>query len=75
MSATKPVNNLRDNAVRERDEVVSQMERIGRGLWDIVATTAVAADANPCEVTLASRLQTALGMYELWAAVVDGDQP
>ena len=57
------------------EDLESQVERIGRGLWDIVATTAVAADANPCEVTLASRLQTALGMYELWAAVVDGDQP
>jgi len=57
------------------EDLERMVERIGRGLWDIVATTAVAADANPAEVTLASRLQTALGMYELWAAVVDGDQP
>ena len=57
------------------EDLERMVERIGRGLWDIVATTAMAADANPGEVTLASRLQAVLGMYELWAAVVDGDQP
>lgn len=56
------------------EDLERMVERIGRGLWDVLATTAVAADANPCEVTLASRFQTALGMYEVWAAVVDGDQ-
>lgn len=57
------------------EDLERMVERIGRGLWDVLATTAVAADANPCEVTLLSRFQTALGMYEVWAAVVDGDQP
>jgi len=58
----------------EVEDLESQVERIGRGLWDVLATTAVAADANPGEITNLSRLQTALGMYELWCRVVDGDQ-
>lgn len=73
MSSTKALNNLRNTAERERDEVTSQLERIGAGLWQIAAATALAANSNPGELTLLSRAQTALGMYELWTAVVDGD--
>jgi hypothetical protein len=73
MSSTKGLNNLRATAEKERDEVTAQIERIGAGLWQILATTLTAAQTNPGELTLISRVQTAASMYETWAAVVDGD--
>jgi hypothetical protein len=72
MSDTKALNNLRDTAQRERDRATEQLERIGRGLWQILAATITAANAQPGEITLVSRVQTAASMYETWAAVVDG---
>jgi hypothetical protein len=73
MSSTKGLNNLRDNATRERDELASQIERIGKGLWQHLAGAIAASQAIPGELTLISRVQTAASMYETWVAVVDGD--
>ncbi|MFG3340570.1 hypothetical protein [Glycomyces sp. NPDC048151] len=73
MSDTKPLNNLRAAAEKERDAMAAQIERIGAGLWQILATTITAAQTNPGELTLISRAQTAASMYETWVAVVDGD--
>jgi hypothetical protein len=73
MSDTKGLNNLRATAEKERDELTGQIERIGKGLWQILATSIVAAEALPGEEPLLSRAQTAASMYETWAAVVDGD--
>lgn len=73
MSSTKGLNNLRDNATRERDELAAQIQRIGAGLWQNLATTITAAQALPGEITLISQVQTAASMYETWVAVVDGD--
>lgn len=73
MSDTKALNNLRDTVAQERDAAVRQVERIGAGLWQALATATLAADANPGEERLVSRRQTASGMYAVWCAVVDGD--
>jgi hypothetical protein len=62
-----------DSLQLEAGELERQLERIGAGLWQILATTISAADANPGEATLISRCQTASGMYAVWCAVVDGD--
>jgi len=72
MSRTKGLNNLRATAEKERDDMAAQIQRIGAGLWQILATTITASQANPGELMLVSRVQTAASMYETWAAVVDG---
>jgi hypothetical protein len=73
MSDTKGLNNLRAAAEKERDDLTGQIERIGKGLWQVLATTIVAAEAQPGEEQLISRVQTAASMYTVWANVVDGD--
>jgi hypothetical protein len=73
MSDTKGLNNLRATAEKERDEMAAQIERIGKGLWQILATTITASQALPGEELLLSRVQTAASTYETWVAVVDGD--
>lgn len=74
MSDTKAINNLRDTADRERDDAADQVERIGKGLWQILATAVVAAESCPGEERLISRVQTATAALTLWSAVVDGDR-
>ena len=72
MSSTKGLNNLRATAEKERDDLAAQIQRIGAGLWQNLATTMAASQANPGELLLVSRVQTAASMYETWVAVVDG---
>lgn len=56
----------------DAEELERQVERIGAGLWEALATAVVAAEALPGEPRLVSRVQAYAGALAVWSAVVDG---